>query len=762
MSAYADLVEQPILEPVVLFEIDIGEPQDFWIALEAGIWMFKVTNVTEGVTYDFQNGAFCYGSFENAGGPEDLGTNEVIKIVNSFEVAGEQYTSVSGLANLRSTNKSFYYDAATTIIYVHFDGFDPPDVFTNKKIGVTAGFSTRAIYLDDNYYEERLKSAPQISFSKDPLFWGILRFSENTIDLLNGDGYFDDFVQLDIYGQPARVKFGGPDLAYADFRTLFTGYVEKFSVNAERFSVSVADDRKKLSRKLPVNYWDATTYADIKSSNVGKPIPLAWGDIRNAPVVCTNEDESGTPATYSFKICDTTNHPIDAITKVYVNGVEVTPDSTTLATATFVLLTADYDPGDKVTVDFTGYTKTGLNILNNAGCERDELVHIRGETTGTANNMLNERVSTEQYSGGYSLRMTKTVGAGTDGNTTFVDGLGTTDMHGLTAGKTYRLKSRVKVPSTGGPLVGEVAIYIAEYYSGSWHYTSDAATVQDQWEELDTGDVTLNAGTTGFFAMMWMNPDAELDELIYYDNVELIAVDEAWSILNALDVIVDLLDDYAGVTYSADTFDTTEWAAATALVPVAGLFVSKQKTIVKLIEEACVGAHGSFLVQNDGKYTFKITDDSAASAMTILQDEQFGDPGVEFKTDEFLTSAVIQYNQDQAEDEYEEYPDTSRESDVFDRYQRYRERSFETLLVTSADAALLASDILDLSEEIPILFSVVTTMKASTLEVSDNIVLQVDRVTREWFGNQKCELVGIDYDLNSMRVGLIGRRIEAA
>ena len=27
MSAYTDLVEQPIIEPVVLFEIDIGEPQ---------------------------------------------------------------------------------------------------------------------------------------------------------------------------------------------------------------------------------------------------------------------------------------------------------------------------------------------------------------------------------------------------------------------------------------------------------------------------------------------------------------------------------------------------------------------------------------------------------------------------------------------------------------------------------------------------------------------------------------------------------------
>ena len=595
MSAYTDFVEQVTIEPIVLFEIDIGEAQDFWIAYEAGIWMFKITNVTEGVSYDFQNGAFCYGSFENAGGPEDLGTNEVIKIVNSFEAAGEQYTSVSSLATLRSTNKSFYYDAATTIIYVHFDAFDPPDVFTNKKIGVTTGFSTRAIYLDDNYYEERLKSAPRISFSKDPLFWGILRFSENTIDLLNGDGYFDDFVQLDIYGQPARVKFGSPDLDYADFRTLFTGYVEKFSVDAERFSVSVADDRKKLSRKLPVNYWDDTTYSDIKPSNVGKPIPLAWGDIRNAPVVCTNEDEAGTPASYSFKICDTTNHAIDAITTVYVNGVEVTPDSTTLATATFVLLTADYDPGDKVTVDFTGYEDGG-----------------------------------------------------------------------------------------GDPIE------------------------------------------------------------------------------NALDVIVDILDDYAGVTYSADTFDTTEWAAAQALVYDVGLFVSKQKSIVNLIEDICTSVAGSFLVQNDGKYTFKITDDDAAAVMTILQDEQFGDPSVDFKTDEFLTSAIIEYNEDQEEDEYEQYPDTSRESDVFDRYQRYRERSFDTVLVTSAAAALLASGILDVSEEIPILFKIVTTMKATTLEISDNIVMQIDRVTREWFGNQKCELVGIDYDLNAMRVELTGRRIEAA
>lgn len=595
MSAFTDFVDKPILEsPIVLVEIDLDERQDFWIPHEAGIWKIALTDLRDGIDFNFQNGWFCYGSFENSGTDSTLGINPIIKIIQSLDIAGEQYTQVTTVSNLRSTNKSFLYDGGTTILYVHFDGFTPPDVNGVIKIGVTNGFSTRDLYLSDIFYQGKVASLPKLRIEKDPLFWKLLRFTEDRVSFFNEDGYFDAFAKGGIYGQPARVKFGGAALDFADFLQLFAGYIETFSIDESRFEISIADNRKRLTRSVPINVWDATTYPNIKPSNIGKPIPIAYGRIKNAPVVCTNEAETGTPATYSFKICDTTDHAIDAITTVYVNAVEVTPDSTNLATATFVLLTADYDPGDDVTCDFTGYEDGG-----------------------------------------------------------------------------------------GDPIE------------------------------------------------------------------------------NGLDVIVDLLAVFEDVTYSTDTFDTTEWAAEQATAYDINIFIDRRTELLKVIEEISASLFGSLVVTNDNKYTFKVPDHDAASVMTIAQDEIF-EQAIEYQTDKFLTSVVVKYAEDYAEDEFTDYPDTSREAAIYAVYARYRDEEFETKLTDEADAIALASRLMDVAEEIPTVFRITTSMRASTLEIVDNIVAQIDRIVATWYGQQKCEVIGIEYDLDSFKITLDLWRIEDA
>ena len=316
---------------------------------------------------------------------------------------------------------------------------------------------------------------------------------------------------------------------YGDFRTLFTGYVERYAADAEIFEVLVTDGRKQLQLQLPHTHWDDAIFPDIKPSNVGKPIPLAWGTLVNVPVVCTDEADSPGPSNWSFKIADTAAHPITSIDQVYVNGEVQSHSNEDLDEATFTLSTSVYDAGDTVTADIVGYEHDGTVVEN------------------------------------------------------------------------------------------------------------------------------------------------------------------------ALDVIVDILEHYGDVTFSSDTYNTTEWAAARALVPDVAIYDHHSHTLISAIEDICISVAGSFLVQNDGKYTFRLTDEARSSAMTILQDEQIGDPRAEFQTDRVLTSCIIEYSENHGEDSFLDFVDETREADIFDRYQTYRERIFKTRLNNKTDATALASTILDIA-----------------------------------------------------------------
>jgi len=354
VSAWTDFRDKIASRKISLFEIDIPELHDFFLPEEAGIWMLKIRDYRKGVSGNFKNGAFCFGSFENSFSNQDLGWNDAAKTVGSVRVDNEDFTETTTLASCRSTEKSFFYDT-DTILYIHFENWNPPHVFERIELGIVNGFATEDCYQNDVFYEGRVEVLPTITKTKDPLYFGLIRFGGGSVDLLNNDGFFDAFIEDTIFGQPCRIKFGGDDLAYADYYELFTGYVEDFTIDSTRFNCRIVDERKKLARNLPVNVFDTTTYPNLKTRNAGKAIPLAYGEITNAPVICTNEEEAGPPVNYSFKICDTTNHSIKEITTVYVEGVEKATAATSLVNATFDLANANYTAGDDVTVDFKGY-----------------------------------------------------------------------------------------------------------------------------------------------------------------------------------------------------------------------------------------------------------------------------------------------------------------------------------------------------------------------------------------------------------------------
>lgn len=588
MSNYSDFIAKPSSQKIIIFEVDTARNNNNnWFIHEAGIWKYTFTNVVFNTTADFENGSFCYGFFEGTESG-DIGDNQVIKQISSFVVDSTAYTQVTSLANLRTTDESFFYSGDTTL-YVHFGSFASPKSFSLITIGFTDGYSNQDVYdSNDQFIQSRLKSAPNISISKDKSYYGLQSWAGGDITLANEDGFFDNYIDQTLFGQPCRIKLGGTDLATTDYKTIWTGSIKGVKATDEDFTFVLMDKREQIGRTLPVNFFDSTTYPNISDDNNGKPIPIAYGQCRNCPVVCTNEDEAPAPANYSFTIVDVADHAngIKSIDEVRVNGTAKATASASLPNATFTLAAANYTPGDEVTVDFKSYV---------------------------------------------------------DGSGVLID--------------------------------------------------------------------------------------------------------------NALDVLRDIIEVYLDTTYTTDTFDDTQWTAQTALASMVGnIWIKDLTNVEEIVERIDVSNFGSLLLNGEGKWTFKKTDLTKSHVYVLRKDEQFQPPNRSDDGTEYLTSAIVKYNEDNNETaeakKWRMYADTSQETAIKNEYGTYKTREYKTYLMTAADAQTLAENIMSLYSSIIPTFETTAPLAASEIELLDNIILEVNRNKSEWLGFNKCEVVGISYNLN--------------
>lgn len=372
--SYTAYLNKPVSEKIVLVEINVLETSTLFINAEPGIWFITYFIKVGNVIYNFGAGAFGLGAFGSAG-VGDLSNGNIRARINSFYAGDTWYSKVTSLANLRTTDSSFYFDGSTNRLYVHFANYDPPDAFDDIRLGVGIGYGNKGCYYDGIYYDARVLSVLAIGRSKDPLFFGKISFDSGTISLINADGEFDTFqADHEIYGSMVRILFGFEDNAYADFKTMYEGYIENLRMNEDIFEIEANDKRKALSRKIPTAVFDTTTYPNLDPNNANKPIPLLYGACDNVPVICTNEEESS-PASYSFKICDTTDRAITAIDTVRVNGVVLSAATISLTAGTFTLSTTNYEPGKTVTADIRGYASGGTLISNGLEILRDILTN---------------------------------------------------------------------------------------------------------------------------------------------------------------------------------------------------------------------------------------------------------------------------------------------------------------------------------------------------------------------------------------------------
>jgi hypothetical protein len=387
-----------MINPIIILELDqLLDQQDWYTAvgltdgvttLEPGYW-YKTITIDGGTGLGF-------GTFWGAG------YNTIKFQVGSFAVANEDYTEVSTFANLVSQNKSFLFDVDTQTIYVHFDGLDPYDVFTDKKIGYTIGFSkdTSGGYTTEGgiFFQPRLSNLSNISYSIDPFFFGVAQNPSASATILNDAGEnIDDIATRNLFGSPARVKIGLPDDAFTEFKTLFTGRIANIpSVGQDEVNFSLKSERAFLTRKIPENFF-ADTIDDEKKR--GKPYPLPFGKIYGQEAVRVSE----AAGTVTYKLADTSTtigtNGIKQIDAVYVDGVSNATYSDDLANGGFTIAGTEVKDGStylKVTADFIGVKDgSGDAITNGLEIARAILLEYEGTSYIAANYNLTEWAAAE-------------------------------------------------------------------------------------------------------------------------------------------------------------------------------------------------------------------------------------------------------------------------------------------------------------------------------------------------------------------------------
>ena len=344
---------------IILFEYDKPLDMDLLFNYEAGLWYYQVTPTAHTITDDY--GVVSY--YED--------TNILKWNIKSLSVDQVAYSRVTSIADCRATDSSFFYDATDTYLYIHFADYEPPlaKVVTAGVVnGFCLGGGVSGSVFDGKFYEDRLSKVFSIKKSIDPLYFGLHKYQQGNVALLNHDGFFDDWRSRNMFGQAARILVGQNDDVYADFDAKFEGFIEDDSRSWTDMSITLQDLRKGLTQPVATNKFTKAAHPYLDDSDVDAVKPVAYGKIFSVKPVCINQTQS--TSTYTFLLADTTYNYLASIDQVRVKGTIKSAGSVDLNAGTFTLTSTQLSDGDgnklfdDVRVDFTaGTIVNGVNII---------------------------------------------------------------------------------------------------------------------------------------------------------------------------------------------------------------------------------------------------------------------------------------------------------------------------------------------------------------------------------------------------------------
>lgn len=235
-------------------------------------------------------------------------------------------------------------------------------------------------------------------------------------------------------------------------------------------------------------------------------------------------------------------------------------------------------------------------------------------------------------------------------------------------------------------------------------------------------------------------------------------IQHSWINTNALTVIKEaiILAD-PSISYTGTYFDTTAWAAASALAPLVSVDMIDPKSANDVIEMVCLSCFGELVVTGAGLFSFKFINPDATASTTIVNTDVLNKYNITYDPSDVISSAIvycdIDYNLNTG-NYATKVTDTTREGLVYARYGVYKEQKFYTYLPNATAASVFSSTILDYFQDVHGTFDITAPMRYYTLEVGDVVNVEINRISSTMVGTKKCEVLGKTYDLENSLISL--------
>ena len=233
---------------------------------------------------------------------------------------------------------------------------------------------------------------------------------------------------------------------------------------------------------------------------------------------------------------------------------------------------------------------------------------------------------------------------------------------------------------------------------------------------------------------------------------------------NSLDVIEDMLNTYQSIAFTSDNFNTTEWTANKSSQYDIGLFLNQETELIDVIENIAESNFATFLILDDGRYTWRRFIADTTASRTIDKEEFLSSPDLNYDGNEFFTSVNVKYKKDWGSNDFASYNNTLSEADIFARYLKYQSRNVETVITSNTDAFKLSQLLIDYMDTVPANINIETGTQNIDLEIGDIVKFNIDRVDSVWLGDVQCEIVGVDKNIGLSEeldtVVLKGRSME--
>jgi hypothetical protein len=367
--SYATEIQKADYEPIYLVQYDITRVLDFFVTYYAFVYAANFNNDYPWLL------------------PEDLVGHDLATIagIGSVSASGTLLKQVFSATECADNRESFYFDLSTKMLYLHCPDGKNPYLF-DIKIGIIYGFRKGGDeddgYHNDVYYDDVVKSISEISRVKSDYYNGRNVNEGGQIVVGNEHSEYDTLAEdVTIIGNSVRNYVGFKGFTFSQYQLISVGFIKRNIIGIRKLSIESQDKKERLKVSIPENTFNLTDYPNLNNNNVGKPIPLVYGIVRNLPVICVNEDEfdyddgsrPGVPVVLTFKVADMTDYTtLHDITAVYVydgdgHKTDVTVHAVIdLADGSFTLDSDYYVPGQKVTVDVQGYEDSDGNLIENA------------------------------------------------------------------------------------------------------------------------------------------------------------------------------------------------------------------------------------------------------------------------------------------------------------------------------------------------------------------------------------------------------------